>query len=178
MTTTAGSSELEAFARMVDASGGDPARWPQAVRARFEPLLTIDARAQRLLAEACALDRLLDAAAGERAGSAALADRILATALRDPAHASKAAGSDVGTVVPFRRDVARGQTVMGRRRSSWQAAGLLAASLLAGLYVGAGGAALGVVERVAGLAGITFEGDPVVALFGQEAAGTSDEDLL
>ncbi len=56
------SRELGAFARLLDGYGADRTRWPAPERLRFASLLAEDAEARRLLAEAAALDRLIDMA--------------------------------------------------------------------------------------------------------------------
>src|SRR5579871_1858242 len=53
---------LERFRELADAYGGDPRRWPPAERAPAAALLAASAEARALLAEAAALDRLLDGA--------------------------------------------------------------------------------------------------------------------
>ncbi len=51
----------EALADLLDRHGGDPERWPEAKRAQALALVEADAEAQRLHAEAKALDAALDA---------------------------------------------------------------------------------------------------------------------
>ena len=53
---------LERFRELVDAYGGDPRRWPPTERAPAAELLAASAEARTLLAEAAALDRILDRA--------------------------------------------------------------------------------------------------------------------
>ena len=52
--------QLERFRELVDAYGGDPSRWPAAERGPAAGLLAGSPEARALLAEAGALDRLLD----------------------------------------------------------------------------------------------------------------------
>lgn len=52
--------QLQRFRELVEAYGGDPRRWPAAERAPAAALLAGSPEAQALLAEAGALDRLLD----------------------------------------------------------------------------------------------------------------------
>lgn len=68
---------MDRFEALVAAYGGDPLRWPEAERVAAQMLAARDGAAARLLAEAEALDRLLDEAPAA-AVNAALAARILA----------------------------------------------------------------------------------------------------
>lgn len=54
--------QLERLRELVDAYGGDPRRWPPAERASAAELLAGSPQAQGLVAEAKAVDRLLDRA--------------------------------------------------------------------------------------------------------------------
>ena len=53
---------LERFRELMDAYGGDPRRWPPMERGPAAELLAASAEARAMLAEAAALDRLLDGA--------------------------------------------------------------------------------------------------------------------
>jgi hypothetical protein len=53
---------LERFRELVDAYGGDPRRWPLTERGPAAELLAASAEARAVLAEAAALDQLLDRA--------------------------------------------------------------------------------------------------------------------
>jgi hypothetical protein len=53
---------IERFKVLVEAYGANPARWPEAERALAEAFANATPEAQRILSEASALDRLLDAA--------------------------------------------------------------------------------------------------------------------
>jgi hypothetical protein len=52
---------LARFAELLDSYGGELARWPEFERARAQALLTADARARELHAQALRLDAQLDA---------------------------------------------------------------------------------------------------------------------
>ncbi|MBI1209888.1 MAG: hypothetical protein GC190_00355 [Alphaproteobacteria bacterium] len=69
---------LDRFAAIVDAWGGSPDRWPEAERAAAVAFMNNTPEAQRLAAEAKALDRALDAAETAPA-TRELEDRILAS---------------------------------------------------------------------------------------------------
>lgn len=62
MTKRQDGMEIERFKTLIEEHGGDPSRWPETVRAPMMRLASQDPIAGRLLAEARALDRLLDSA--------------------------------------------------------------------------------------------------------------------
>ncbi len=72
---------IERLAAILDAYGADPLHWPESERLAAQAFVARENRAQVLVAEAEALDRLLDCAPSE-APSAALVDRVLARAPR------------------------------------------------------------------------------------------------
>src|SRR5262245_24660537 len=76
-------NEMEAFEQLLASHGADRTRWPAPARLRFAPLLSVSAEARRRLAEAEALDRLLDLAPAPRTNQSALADGIVAAALAE-----------------------------------------------------------------------------------------------
>ena len=142
-----------AFARSVDAFGGDIRRWPGADRLTISSLPARDPLARRQLAEARALDDVLalSTTTADRHRLMQLEDLIVAAAVaeRGAAHAS------AGNVVPMRSavpdqaslDQARDASEHGaanapsadrqwRHRSDWRAAAVLAASLFAGVFIG------------------------------------------
>jgi hypothetical protein len=72
---------LERLTAILDAYGADPLHWPEAERLAAQAFVAREKRAQALVAEAEALDGLLDSAPSV-VPSAALVDRILAKAPR------------------------------------------------------------------------------------------------
>lgn len=143
--------------RVLDTYGGDRNRWPAHVRAPLERLIETDAASRRMLAEERALDRVLAKApvpSPER--SSQLADRIMAAA-GAPAEAAQS-----GRVIAWPRR--RSQPVPAddvlTPRTAWQAAGLIAACLLAGIYLGSGSNILPLMQDVAASVGIVAELDP------------------
>lgn len=127
-------TELEALKSRLEISGADRTRWPAQDRLRFASLISQDDEARRLVAEAAALDRLLDAApAIDNAKQASLIDRIVAAAEAEGAPATAGNVISIGAA----RRPARKPPV--HQRSSWQAAALLAASLFVGAFVGTSG---------------------------------------
>jgi hypothetical protein len=140
-------AELES---LLDAYGGDRARWPADRRAAGEALIKDDVAARRLLDEARALDRVLaHAPLPETASLKGIEDRIVAAALAErlagghavdrglmPPEARKAS-----TVIGLPHRARTGQATaphpqLARRPSRWQPAAALAASLALGVVVG------------------------------------------
>ena len=132
---------LGEFERLLDVYGGDRTRWPAEARAAAAHLVSRDASTHRMLAEAEALDRILERAPlPSLAIEAALADRIVAAAQRSPrlvklANNKPAAaeqpqsegGVEIQRVVPWRQRI---------QRPDVRRAAVLAASLLAGIVIG------------------------------------------
>lgn len=128
-------SEIEALAHRLEVSGADRTRWPAQERLRFAPLIAHDDAARRLVAEAAALDRVMDMAPaldGARLGP--LIDRIVAAA------AAEGQRGD-GNVLPFDRagKAPYAARPAPHRNGNFQAAALLAASLVVGVFVGTSG---------------------------------------
>lgn len=133
--------------------GSRAERWPEAARRRFEPLLKESARARELLAEARALDELLDRAPLPDADRmASLVDRIAALAAA-PATEKPAAAPviDLAARRQARRPPAPG--------FGWRVASALAASLLVGIYLGASPPVTSTVEAVASVVGVSAEAE-------------------
>jgi hypothetical protein len=160
--------------RLIDAYGGDFARWPAEARARA--LLTgqyLEAR----LAEARALERLIDKApALDRDREAALADRIFAAALAErgaaaPAHAD-------GTNVVAWRPKAAAPDPSAPERTSWRAAGLLAASLAAGVLIGASINPAPVAQEIAGALGLQGDLETMAFVLNYDGTGPAEEEVL
>jgi hypothetical protein len=132
------SMTLGEFERLLDIYGGDRTRWPTEARAAAAHLVARDGDARQLLAEAEALDRVLERAPlPTLATEAALADRIVAAAQRSPRivaiggagppRAEKAPG------LPAVRPAAERPPIVKRKV---RAAGLLVASLMLGVVIG------------------------------------------
>jgi hypothetical protein len=153
MSNTSITMTIAEFERLLDVYGSDRARWPVEARASAGQLVARDKVARRLLAEAEALDRALETAPlPSLAREAALADRIIAAARRSPrmvpaapAAAAAAPGPArvVGNVISL--PVAHPRTPWPVRRATGGAAGLLAASLALGLFLGLSSYSQGVV---------------------------------
>lgn len=134
-------AELQA---VLETLGARPERWPPDQRARLMTLVESDVRAAQAFSEAKALDRLLGMAQDGSAPDAGLEARILAAAGHTP-QAHRPLTVVGGT------DGARGRSEhasggSGQRR--WQAAALLAASLLLGVFIGLSGSAIPVLQDI------------------------------
>ena len=149
------SAELE---RLTDAYGGDTARWPAVARSRLEHLRALAPEADRLLADARALDRALDLAApSSAAADPALADRIFAAAMRSAPPAS----DGVVWLPLYRTRVQAGLVARPpRMATSRMVAAVMAACLLVGIWLGGAVRVDPVLQDVADAVGLhaDFEG--------------------
>jgi hypothetical protein len=138
---------LPEFERLLEIYGSDRTRWPVEARASAGQLTARDPTACRLLLEAEALDRILERAPlPTLASEAALAERIVAAAQRSPrmvptGEAVASPHTTAGTAASQR--VSEGSVVRLADRRRWfsrspagQAAGLLAACLMVGIFLG------------------------------------------
>jgi len=122
--------DLKRLEDILDTYGAVRSRWPESERKSLESLIRRDVAAQRMLAEAAALDRIIDMAPGMIA-SQDLKDRILAAAMNDSEKEAR--------VIPFgSRKRGASQPGVGQVRTYWPAAAL-AASFAFGLYLGVAG---------------------------------------
>jgi hypothetical protein len=170
-------TDREALARLLEIHGADRTRWPARERLRFAGVISEDKTAAKLLAEAEALDRLLDQAPrASAAGIEALKERIVAAALRthEP-HLAVIAGGKKVAVLPQARP---GRRSLATRYVEWPAAAVLAASLVLGVMLGTTGTFETTMQEVAQVAGFGSTSDSSQLALGDEALGQSDEDLL
>lgn len=159
-STTENEMTLERFAALADTYGADLNRWPTATRVAARDIADHDPAAARKLIEARSLDRLIDLAP-VAAPSPGLVDRIVSAAAASPRLAPRAAvsSSTGGNVIPLQRGAstsigpsARSSEVTHdgallrqdssrrlHRRHAAGAGGMLAASLLLGIWLGASG---------------------------------------
>ena len=165
-----------ALERHLEIYGADQTRWPREARERFAPLLASDARARDSLAEARALDRLLDRASVPSASrEQAVRDCIMAAINHHSDRARTAPPAARVIHLPPRRQRPRSATAAPR--SVWQAAALLAASLAIGVYVGSVGGLRPEVRVVAEVVGLDTQADPSqLSLLDDATPG--EEDLL
>jgi hypothetical protein len=166
------------FARLLEVYGSDRTRWPVEARASAGPLVARDKAARRLLAEAEALDKTLERAPlPSLAAEAALADRIIATARRSPRMVPPSNTTPAGGPrVPSK--VVRLPSLPARPR--WlptgvaSAAGMLAASLALGVFLGVSNLTQGVVPVLEDMTGISLGVQPRAVA----QVDLLDEDLL
>lgn len=118
---------------LLEAYGSDRSRWPAAMRLRLSAFIASEPKARRALAEAEALDRVLDRAPFVSVDrQQALAQRIVAAATGAAPDARAGAGG--GRVVPFRSNIGRSSAGVPSRR--YAAGALMAASLVLGVFAG------------------------------------------
>ena len=136
---------LADFERLLEVYGGDRTRWPAEARAAAAQLVAREPRARLLLAEAEALDRVLERAPlPSLASEAALAERIVAGAQRSPrmvrlpegAAPAPPAAVGEGRVVPLPHVSRGGWRPLLERPDVGRAAALFAASLAVGILIG------------------------------------------
>lgn len=172
--------DRQALERLLEVCGADRTRWPARERLRFAGFISEDDEARRLLAEAAALDRLLDLApsAGKEMEHA-LKERIVAAALQS-------ADTRLAVVPRSTDGHATKWTAWARRpslanvpvRNSLPAAALLAASLVVGVLLGSAGTFDSTVQEVAEATGFATAGDSSQLALGEEIVSMVEEDLL
>ena len=161
---------LADFARLLDIYGADRTRWPLAVRASAATRLTADTKARLLLAEAEALDTvLLRAPEPEGADVSALADRIIAAALRAPRLAASSGPAAPAIAAPR-------TTHRASDRAPMRAAALLAASMMIGIFVGQSQWGANAVPLVEQLTGITLQSNSERTLLAEFHVEAIDDD--
>jgi hypothetical protein len=176
---------LPEFERLLEIYGSDRTRWPVEARASAGQLTARDPAACRLLLEAEALDRILERAPlPSLASEAALAERIVVAAQRSPrmvrtgdgvASAASEGASKATTAGATASSVAR---LADRRRwlhgsPAGRAAGLLAACLMLGIFLGASAVPQPVIPALEEFTGITIGNSNST-----QALDPFDEDLL
>ncbi len=140
-------TSLDRLKQVIEAYGGEPARWPEAERAGLATLAAATPDLADTLHEARALDAVLGKAPGvDERRLTDLRQRILAGAGLDEAAAAGGAPVAPIAVRPLRP--------APRRVPMWTAAAALAASLVFGVAFGASDFGRPAVEELAGIAGI------------------------
>jgi len=174
--------DRRALEHVLDVYGADRTRWPARERLRFASLVAEDPAAQHLLAEASALDSLLDLA--PRASAArehALKERIVAAALRqsEPRFAVVARAADAGGSTGWKAWMRRASHSRAPVSSGWAAGGLLAASLFVGVLLGSAGTFDTALQQMAEATGYaTSVADTSSHLAQDEMVSPSDEEVL
>jgi hypothetical protein len=150
---------LDLLDRTLEVYGGDLRRWPDGTRARLADLVTSSQDAKRRIAAARALDHVLDFAPRlSEVQNAALADRIVARAARQPRVVTRL------ELPPRRR--------LSDRINHGMAAAALAASLMIGILSGQNTTFASVTDALVGDNGAISSGA------GQQMAQTDDADSL
>ena len=173
MTNAIGNTmTLTEFERLLEVYGSDRTRWPVAARASAGQLVTRLPAARRLLAEAEAVDRVLERAPmTSLAREAALAERIIAAARRSPRMVAKSAATRPSTDAEELPDQPRWLTP---RTTFGGAAGALAASLVLGVLIGLSSLSQSVLPALEQMTGIALS--PTTSVIAQ--VDLLDEDLL
>lgn len=171
---------LPEFERLLEIYGSDRTRWPAEAHASAAQLAARDPAACRLLLEAEALDRVLERAPlPSLASEAALAERIVTAAQRSPrmvpsgeAMPNSAGGGhrlgSTGSVVrlPERRGWLN-------RSPAGRAAGVLAACLMLGIFLGAAAVPQPLIPALEEFTGISLANPSSL-----QTLDPLDEDLL
>lgn len=165
MSTQPNSTTIKLLTATLESFGADRTRWPVHVRRELSSLIADNQDAQRLLAEAAALDHLLDLAPCVSLGAkSALTERIVGQAARaDVSQISRRSG--------FVRP-------LGRKENAY--AGMaLAASLVLGLLAGSQQSLAPALQEVAASAGLESAAvSGQSATPGDDSFGLATEDLL
>lgn len=165
---------LAELAHLLDTWGAAPVRWPAHVSQRIGQIIAANPGGQVLLVEARALDHVLDRAR-DRVMPAphGLADRIMAAALADSPTGRQSATRTPAKIIALpSRPRPQAAPVM---RGQWRAAGLMAASLLLGIYIGGAVNLAPALQDLADAIGLSTEIEPVIVASGEEL---NDEDTL
>lgn len=174
--------ERQALERLLEVYGADRTRWPARERLRFAGFIGDDDGAKRLVAEAAALDTLLDRASrASEDRERALQERIVAAALRSveprlavvPGVAERPVKSAPVLARLRAFAPALGKAGVGRELP---AAALLAASLVVGVLLGSAGTLDTTVQEVAEVAGLVNSNSQLAQI--EEMLTFADEDIL
>lgn len=173
---------MQRLTDVIDAYGGDRNRWPEADQRRLEVLLSGDDQARKIIEDGAALDRLLTSAEAvetQRSDrSAALADRIMAN-IEDAAGAGQeSAARPSATIISLPNRRASEPVTVERpvlTPSAWLPVAALAASLMVGIFVGAGGYLESTASSLTELAGLSTSSE---ALPVDDGFGPVDEEYL
>jgi hypothetical protein len=174
--------DRQALERLLEVYGADRTRWPARERLRFASFIAEDAGAKRLLAEAAALDSLLDLAPrASEAREHALQEHIFAKAVRSSDKKLAVVGGRATPRKETRTVLSRlGLGGVGGTRFTreWPAAALLAASLMLGVYLGSAGTLDTALQQAAEATGLTVATDTTQVAVGEEIVASAEEDLL
>lgn len=163
---------LQELNHLLEIYGADCNRWPAADRIRLSSFIAIDPRGKAALAEAAALDRLLDMAprvSVER--ERALTHRILVAA----AASSTTMLAQAGNVVAFSSAAKKSPRPFLRVQARQAAGALLAASLVLGVFVGTSGQLTSAFDYVTDAVGLSDD-ESELAFYAEPS--TSAEETL
>jgi len=172
--------DRQALACLLEVYGADRTRWPARERLRFASFICEDEAARRLVAEATALDALLDRASlASEEREHALKERIVAAAMRSGERKlAVVTGRSTGSAARLAAWARRPSFTKATTSAEWPAAALLAASLVVGVVLGSAGTFDTTVEQMAEATGFATASEfPQLAL-GEEIITVTDEDLL
>jgi hypothetical protein len=163
------SMTLTDLEQLLEIYGADRVRWPAEARAGAAQLMARDVAARRMLAEAEALDRVLERAPlPALAIEAALAERIVAAAQRSPRivkleesrpAAAAAAPVQAAALPAVMRPGPRRMRLLGREA---RAVGFLAACLAIGVVLGDSDLTPQVLPDLAAMTGLVSDGGGLV----------------
>jgi len=163
---------LQDLTSLLEVYGADKARWPAADRMRLSAAIASDPRAQKLLAEAEALDRLLDMAPRVSTGrERTLAQQIVAAAAAGQGPSAQRPSTNVIHLSNARKPT----PTLLRSPSRQAAAALLAASLVLGIFAGTSRQLSLTIDLVAEAVGLPGA-EPEIALM--DGGATPGEESL
>lgn len=165
---------LDELSALLETWGAAPERWPADARRRIEAILASEPKGHALVGEVRNFDRLLDSARDAPAvlvptKAKSLADRIAAAAAEGETTATGNTGNSGNNVLAFQdggRKASRPRPAANPWQ--WRAAGLMAASLVAGLYLGGNLNMAPLVQEIVEVAGLSAPADVFPDDFGEE----------
>lgn len=179
MTRDQRANNRQALEHLLNVYGADRTRWPARERLRFAGFICEDEAAQRMLAEAGALDKLLDCAShASEERERALKERIVAAALRsgETTLAVVAGNESTASQRPNWMRMPSLRKVPMRRE--WPAAAVLAASLVVGVMLGSSGTLDSTAQEMAEATGFATAGESSQLALGEDLVAMVDEELL
>ncbi len=166
MSTGNQNTGLALLEATLETYGSDRTRWPAELRRQLSSVDSSNVEARRILAEAKALDRLIDIAPVVPADRLqALSDRIVMAARTTP----RVVGS---SSLPGRKPT------LPMRRENFAAGMALAASLVLGMFAGSQQAVVPALQDLAGAAGLASDATINQADASDDSDIYSNEDVL
>ena len=166
MSTGNQNTGLALLEATLETYGSDRTRWPAELRRQLSSVDSSNVEARRILAEAKALDRLIDIAPVVPADRLqALSDRIVMAARTTP----RVAGSS---------SLPGNKPMLPARRENFAAGMALAASLVLGMFAGSQQAVVPALQDLAGAAGLASDATINQADASDDSDIYSNEDVL